>query len=122
MDGEDNQIVVPPSFVALCADARGRLRLAPAAVRERYELCEDLACSLVEPAQAQYERAPSEAGILNTMHVALASDVGGLSREEAGWVVRRLAELLQWQAPGLPRIRPSASGDGREKRDFGPVK
>ena len=42
---DENQIVVPPSFLALFQDRRGRLQEPPALVRERYELCEDMASS-----------------------------------------------------------------------------
>ena len=48
MTEDDNQIIVPPSFIALFSDARQRLREPAAQVRQRYELCEDLACQLVE--------------------------------------------------------------------------
>ena len=47
MDNE-NQITVPPSFLAVYGDARGRLREHIDTVRARYELCEDLASALVE--------------------------------------------------------------------------
>ena len=50
----DNQILPPPSFIALYSDARGRLRESPDVVRARYELCEDLATHLVEQAQTLY--------------------------------------------------------------------
>ena len=47
---DDNQLFVPPSFVALFHDARGRLREPKAQLLARYELCEDLAQLLVEQA------------------------------------------------------------------------
>lgn len=96
---DDNQIIVAPSFIALCSDEHGRLRQSPDTVRERYELCEDLACSLVEQAQALYHEAPSEAGVLRGIHAAVASPATGLAPAEARWVVLRLAELLNWPAP-----------------------
>ena len=62
MDEHDNQIHVPPSFMAVYSDARNRLTEKPAVVRTRYELCEDLASHLVEHAQTLYHvQAPSEA-------------------------------------------------------------
>ena len=61
---DDNQIFVPPSFMAVFTDARGRLTEKADAVRTRYELCEDLAGHLVEHAQTLYHvQAPSEAEI-----------------------------------------------------------
>ncbi len=99
---EGNQLTVAPSFAALHADRSGRLRTPAAEVLARYELCEDLASHLVEQAQILYHReAPSEAGVLLGMHAALR-DGGVLSAPEAGWVVQRLAELLEWKCPALP--------------------
>ncbi len=100
---DDNQILVPPSFIALYSDARAR-PLAPAhEVRTRYELCEDLANHLVEHAQTLYHvQAPSEAEILRRIHAGLAGPDSGVTPPEAVWVTCRLAELLQWQCPALP--------------------
>lgn len=105
---DDNQILIPDSFVALCTDARGRLRTPVQQLRERYELCEDLACHLVEQAQTLYHvQAPSEAEILRRIHAGLSSPGAGTSPAEASWVVQRLAELLQWRCPELPPLPPN---------------
>ncbi len=104
---DDNQILVPPSFIAVHSDARGRLRERIDVVRQRYELCEDLACHLVEQAQTLYHvQAPSEAEILRRIHAGLSSPGAGTSPAEAVWVVQRLAELLQWRCPDLPGVQP----------------
>ena len=105
---DDNQIFVPPSFMAVFTDARGRLTEKADAVRARYELCEDLACHLVEQAQTLYHvQAPSEAEILLRIHAGLSSPGAGTSPAEASWVVQRLAELLQWRCPELPPLPPN---------------
>jgi hypothetical protein len=77
---------------------------APATtVLERYELCEDLACALVEQAQSIYHRGHSdEEAVLLGLHSAIGSPAAGLSPAEGQWVILRLAELLQWRAPQLP--------------------
>ena len=99
---DDNQILVPPSFTALYADARQRLREPAAVVRARYELCEDLAHHLVEQAQTLYHvQAPSESGILRRIHAGLCTPESGVSPAEAGWTVTRLTELLNWPCPEL---------------------
>lgn len=99
---DDNQILVPPSFIALFSDARQRLQLPVADLRARYELCEDLAQHLVEQAQQLYHGpCPSEAEVLRGMHAGLAGADSGLAGPEAGWVVQRLAELLHWPCPLL---------------------
>lgn len=99
---DDNQIHVPPSFIAVHSDARGRLRERADVVRQRYELCEDLASHLVEQAQTLYHvQAPSEAGILRSIHTGLCAAESGVSVPEATWITTRLAELLQWSCPAL---------------------
>ena len=101
---DDNQLTVPASFAALHADRVGRLRTPAAEIYARYELSEDLACGLVEQAQLLYQReAPSEAGVLLGIHAGLCADGALLSRAEAGWVVQRLAELLDWRCPTLAK-------------------
>jgi hypothetical protein len=59
---DSNQIEVPPSFVALYTARSGdRLTRPPQAVRERYEVCEDLAQMLAEQASAaQFKTGASE--------------------------------------------------------------
>lgn len=106
---DENQIFVPPSFAALYSDARGRLRATQDEVRQRYGLCEDLACHLVEQAQTLYQvQAPSESDILLRIHAGLRTPESGMAPGEATWIVSRLAELLAWQCPRLePTQAPS---------------
>lgn len=110
---DDNQIHVPPSFMAVYTDARGRLSEKAPTVRTRYELCEDLAGHLVEHAQTLYHvQAPSEAEILRRIHAGLCTAESGASVAEATWIVTRLAELLNWQCPDLPAPVPDAGPRG----------
>lgn len=100
---DDNQILVPPSFIALHSDTRARLQLPLDELRARYELCEDLANHLVEQAQQLYHGgARSEDGVLLGIHAALTTPEAGVSVPEAGWITQRLAELLAWRCPLLP--------------------
>jgi hypothetical protein len=109
MYDDDNQIHVPPSFMAVYTDTRGRLSEKAEAVRARYELCEDLAGHLVEHAQTLYHvQAPSEAEILRRIHAGLCTAESGVSVPEATWVVTRLAELLNWPCPELLPPAPEA--------------
>ena len=106
---DDNQIFVPPSFMAVYSDARGRLRAKPNEVRERYGLCEDLASHLVEQAQTLYHvQAPSETEILLRIHAGLSTPESAMAPGEATWIVSRLAELLAWQCPELPEAPPES--------------
>lgn len=94
---DESQILVPRSFIELFIPP-GRLK--PSAAREhiaeRYELCEDLAQMLTEPARARlFELGITEPDVLHrTLGGLLAGGV--VEPAEAAWVVRRLAELLEW--------------------------
>ena len=100
---DTSQIQPPPSFAELFRDRSGRLRTPIAEIVARYELCEDLACHLVEQAQALYHSGnSSEEQVLLGMHAGLAAEGSVVSQPEAGWIVQRLAELLEWRAPQLP--------------------
>lgn len=104
---DDNQIHVPPSFMAVYSDHRGRLTASADEVRTRYELCEDLAGHLVEQAQTLYHvQAPSEAEILRRIHAGLCAAESGVPVPEATWITTRLAELLNWPCPALVAPTP----------------
>ncbi|MDM0052675.1 hypothetical protein [Variovorax sp. J22R115] len=99
---DDYQIDIPPSFFAVFTDARQRLSEPIAVVRQRYEVCEDLANHLVQHAQILHHvEVPSEDEILRRILAGLASPDAGVSAAEAQWIVRRLAELLGWACPPL---------------------
>ncbi len=106
---DDYQIEIPPSFFALFADARQRLTEPIAVVRARYELCEDLATHLIEQAQTLHHVAvPSEHEILHRIRDGLRAEGSGVSAAEATWIVRRLAELLNWRCPDFALDAPDA--------------
>lgn len=98
MSEEINQIVVPPSFIELFIEP-GRIK--PNAPREqiaqRYEMCEDLATALTEQAGTlQWQLGIAERDVLERVHAGLREPSSGLTGAEAQWVVRRLAELMDW--------------------------
>lgn len=94
---DEYQIEIPPSFYDLHTDARHRLTVPMALVRERYEVCEDLANHMVEHCQGvQRDIGVAEDEVLVRCHRGLMVPEAGLSPDEAGWVVTRLAELLGW--------------------------
>ena len=99
---DESQIVVPPSFIALFV-APGRIK--PSASRTeiaaRYEFCEDLAQMLTEQAQdKRWQLGVTEDIVLERMLGGLQATTSVVNTAEAVWVVRRLAELLDW--PPLP--------------------
>ncbi|HET7794149.1 MAG TPA: ATPase with chaperone activity [Rhizobacter sp.] len=98
---DDNQIEIPPSFIALFVPP-GRIKpTAPRAeIQQRYEYCEDLAGLLTETAQTQlWQLGITEGDVLERIHAGMLSGEAGVSEAEAVWVTRRLAELLGWDDP-----------------------
>ena len=102
MNDDANQILVPDSFVALyTTPGRHRLTEPMSHVRERYELCEDLAQMLTEQAGLKlHELGVAEQDVLEKMLQGLTQETSPVQAPEARWVVRRLAELLNWEPPG----------------------
>lgn len=74
---DTSQIQPPESFANLFRSRAGVLKTPIAEVVARYELCEDLACHLVEQAQTLYHSGnSSEEGILLGFHAALSAEGG----------------------------------------------
>jgi len=95
---DESQIVVPPSFVALFLPEGARRPTAPREhIAERYELCEDLAQMLTDEARSRlFELGIAESDVLERILAGLlAAPV--VEANEAHWVIRRLAELLDWE-------------------------
>ena len=112
---DDSQLLIPPSFTALFMPV-GRSRPAePAAfIAQRYELCEDFAQMLVEPARARHlDLGITEADVLERTAQGLSSSEV-FSPVEAQWVLRRLAELLGWDI-GWKTGPETGSQTGSEK-------
>ncbi|MCW7540084.1 hypothetical protein OOT46_19805 [Aquabacterium sp. A7-Y] len=97
---DEYQIEIPPSFYALYSDARRRLTEPLAVVRARYEICEDLAHHLVEHGKTLlFSVHINEDEVLRRIYLGLQRPESGVSAPEAVWIIRRLAELLGWEAP-----------------------
>ena len=68
-----------------------------ATIAARHELCEDLAQMLTEQASAtKFKLGVTEADVLERIDRGLRGEGSVVSPAEAGWVVGRLAELLDW--------------------------
>ena len=95
---DENQILIPQSFIALFLDpGRSKPNAPRDVVAGRYELCEDMACLLTEHAQTlAFDQGVAEAEVLLRCHQGLLGDASLFSEKEAGWVISRLAELLEW--------------------------
>jgi hypothetical protein len=98
---DSNQIEVPPSFLALFTNPSGlRLTEPIAVVRQRYELCEDLAQMLTEQAATTlFKSGGDERDVLRRLREALTGEGSAVQPAEAAWVTTRVAELLGWEAP-----------------------
>ena len=95
---DPNQFEIPESFVALyLSPGRARPSAARTQIAQRYDLCEDMAQHLGEYARAQWQDlGVTEVDVLRRCHDGLRSPGAVVSSAEAGWVVRRLAELQGW--------------------------
>ena len=101
---DDYQIEIPNSFIVLYTDARHRLSVPLRELRDRYEICEDLANHLTEHCRSIHvEIGVDEQEVLSRCQKGLTAtaDDAVVSADEALWVVTRLAELLGWPHPGL---------------------
>lgn len=101
---DENQTVLPPSFVALYVP-EGRIKPTEPwpLIAQRYDLCEDMAQMLTEhAAQLQARLDAGAPQVLARIGQALLDEEARLSEPEVGWVLRRLAELLRWDAPASP--------------------
>jgi hypothetical protein len=104
-----NQLTLPGSFVALFVPP-GRLK--PTASREwmleRYGLCEDLATLLTDTASGHaHQLGVTGPDVLERILRGLLEPGSPVDAAEARWVVRRLAELLDW-----PPLQPDRAEPG----------
>ncbi|MEY5099989.1 MAG: hypothetical protein RJA36_2708 [Pseudomonadota bacterium] len=105
----ESQIVLPASFVALFVPP-GKLKASEPyeVIAQRHELCEDMAQMLTEQAaQLQWKLGVHESDVLERMHRAISGGAAGLSEAEAVWVIKRLAELLDWPWPSWLNAPPA---------------
>lgn len=109
---DDNQFIVPPSFIALFVPpGRTRPTAARDEIAQRYEFCEDLATMLTEHAKSRlWELGVTETDVLQRILRGLQDGDSTVAPAEAQWVVRRLAELLEWDPlPSQPAGDDSAT-------------
>lgn len=94
---DHNQILVPESFLALYV-RNGRLTSSRAEIEQRSEFAEELAQHIAAmPATAAAEGPAEQAQSLDRCRSGLLSAPSQVSEAEAGWIVRRVAELLEWE-------------------------
>ena len=98
---EDSQLLIPPSFIALyLPEGRIKPTLSRDEIAQRYELCEDMAQMLTETASTMLVTLGiTEHDVLTRCRLGLMAEPAVVSADEAGWVVWRLAELMNWPMP-----------------------
>ena len=101
---EEYQIEIPQSFMALFIDpGRQKPNASREVVAQRYELCEDMASMLTETAKDMFlSLGITEDDVLVQCWRGLTGAGAVVSEPEAGWVIRRLAELLEWPPLRMP--------------------
>jgi hypothetical protein len=97
----DNQIEIPQSFMTLyVTPGRSTPNASQEIIIARYEQCEDMACTLTEHAQTLvFKENFTEPEVLERCRQGLLADGAIFTEPEARWVILRLAELLDWDAP-----------------------
>lgn len=95
---ENNQILIPPSFMALFVPpGKTRPTASHPHIAQRYELCEDMAQMLCESAsEQQFKTGCDPDSLVQSMAQTLQGEGAVLDSGEARWVVLRMAELLHW--------------------------
>ena len=101
---EEYQIEIPQSFIALFVEpGRQKPSASRDVVAQRYELCENLASMLTETAKEMlFDLGITEDDVLVQCYRGLTGEGPVVTEPEAGWVVHRLAELLEWPPLRLP--------------------
>ena len=100
---DEYHIEIPQSFMALFVDpGRQKPNASRAVVADRYELCEDMASMLTETAKNMlFSLGITERDVLERVSRGLVGESAVVTQPEAVWVVRRLAELLDWSQPDI---------------------
>ena len=102
---DHNQTLVPQSFLVLHS-RNGRALQPRAEIEARHELCEDVALHAAAFLSGRHQEGDDAGEALRV----LATEVGRRGAPaEAAWVVRRVAELLDWPQPDW---LPDAGSDG----------
>jgi hypothetical protein len=97
---DDNQTIIPRSFVELfIPEGSFKPRETRDVIAARYDLCEDMAQMLIEHARDKlFELGVTEQDVLERVRRGLMVEGSVVGHDEAGWIIRRLAELLDWPA------------------------
>jgi len=95
---DHNQTLVPESFLAL--HSRHGWPLRPRAeIEARHEFCEDVALHAASYLASAHQEGDDTSAALQRSHDGLRADPDAFTAGEAAWIVQRVAELQEWDAP-----------------------
>ena len=105
---DESQIDIAQSFLTLYwKPGASKPQASRAHIAQRYELCEDMANMLTQTAQNMlHGHSLTEQLVLESLLSVLSQPESVLSAQEARWVIRRLAELSDWQWVESPDCPP----------------
>ena len=110
---DHNQTLVPESFLVLHS-RNGRALRPRAEVEARHGLCEDVALHAASFLAARHQEGDDASEALRRCHDGLRADPEAFAPAEAAWVVRRVAELQEWEQPAwLAETDGDADRSGR---------
>src|SRR5215207_2448053 len=95
---DHNQTLVPESFLAIHS-RHGRPLSSRAEIEARYALCEDVALHAAAFVAARHQEGDDPGEALRRCADGLRADPEAFAVAEAAWIVRRVAELQEWDAP-----------------------
>ena len=102
----NNQQFIPNSFTDLFKDPLRPYAKASEpfeVILERYDLCEDMAQMLYQPAlNMMGSMNITESDVIERTFKGLLVNQEIVKTQEAQWIVQRLCELLEWQIKELP--------------------
>lgn len=99
---DHNQTLVPDSFLALHS-RHGRPLLSREEMEARHEVCETIASQLAAALAQHGVGVDDSTDALARVRDGLLGDDGDASgADESDWVVRRIAELMEWPQPVIP--------------------
>ena len=107
---DHNQRLVPESFLGIHS-RHGRALRPRAEIEARYELCEDVALHAAAFLTSRQQAGGDLGEALRRCHDGLRADADAFTAAEAAWVVRRVAELQEWEAPSWLAALDGAGDD-----------
>lgn len=95
----NEQIEIPESYLALFKGPGQRLTAPAEVIFAGYDLCEDLAQMLSDKCRSVHQvDNVDERTVLERAHEGLVNPGSPVGEQQAIWVIRRTAELLDWLA------------------------